>query len=75
MAYSSWLRNWHRSGPQQRRRTPAPERYRADHRSRLETLEDRFLLSTLTVLNNLDSGPGSLRSHVGGFQRSRVPWE
>jgi hypothetical protein len=75
MAFSSWLRNWHRSSPRQRRRTPAHARYRADYRPRLETLEDRFLLSTLTVLNNLDSGPGSLRSPVGGFQRSRVPWE
>ncbi len=30
----------------------------------VEILEDRRLLSTLTVLNNHDSGPGSLRSEV-----------
>ena len=32
---------------------------------RLETLEDRSLPSTLTVLNNLDSGAGSLRDAIG----------
>ena len=32
---------------------------------RLEILEDRSLLSTLTVLNNLDSGAGSLRYAIG----------
>src|SRR5262249_50526267 len=31
---------------------------------RLEVLEDRTVLSTLTVLNNLDSGPGSLRDTI-----------
>src|SRR5579872_6472508 len=31
---------------------------------RLEGLEDRNLPSTLTVLNNLDSGPGSLRAEI-----------
>ena len=31
---------------------------------RLEALEDRTVLSTLTVLNNLDSGPGSLRGTI-----------
>jgi hypothetical protein len=33
-------------------------------RPRLETLEDRTVLSTLTVLNNLDSGAGSLRAEI-----------
>ncbi|MEK7215800.1 MAG: hemolysin, partial [Chloroflexota bacterium] len=32
---------------------------------RLESLEDRTLLSTLTVLNTLDSGAGSLRYAIG----------
>jgi len=32
---------------------------------RLEPLEDRSLLSTLTVLNNLDKGAGSLRDAIG----------
>ena len=31
---------------------------------RIETLEDRTVLSTLTVLNNQDSGPGSLRAEI-----------
>ena len=31
---------------------------------RLESLEDRTVLSTLTVLNNLDSGAGSLRAAI-----------
>jgi hypothetical protein len=34
------------------------------YRPRLEALEDRTLLSTLTVLNNLDSGTGSLRDAI-----------
>jgi predicted outer membrane repeat protein len=33
-------------------------------RPRLEALEDRWLPSTLTVLNNLDSGVGSLRADI-----------
>jgi hypothetical protein len=31
---------------------------------RLESLEERTVLSTLTVLNNLDKGPGSLRDTI-----------
>jgi hypothetical protein len=37
---------------------------RADFRPRLEALEDRALPSVLTVMNNLDSGAGSLRSTI-----------
>jgi hypothetical protein len=33
-------------------------------RPRLEALEGRWLPSTLTVMNNLDSGPGSLRADI-----------
>jgi hypothetical protein len=33
---------------------------------RLERLEDRTVPSTLTVVNNLDSGPGSLRAAIVG---------
>jgi hypothetical protein len=33
-------------------------------RPRLEALEDRWLPSTLTVMNNQDSGPGSLRADI-----------
>src|SRR6516225_8223049 len=32
---------------------------------RIEWLEDRLVPSTLTVLNNADSGPGSLRAAIG----------
>ncbi len=35
---------------------------------RLEELEDRWLPSTLTVLNNLDGGPGSLRAAIAAAQ-------
>jgi hypothetical protein len=41
---------------------PLPERSR--FRPRLEALEDRTVPSTLTVLNNLDSGAGSLRATI-----------
>ena len=40
-----------------RRRSPASRLY-------LESLEDRHLLSTFSVLNFLDSGPGSLREAI-----------
>jgi hypothetical protein len=33
-------------------------------RPQLDALEDRWLPSTLTVTNNLDSGPGSLRAEI-----------
>ena len=50
-------------------RRPASHRRPAPHRRsfvpRLESLEDRTLLSTLTVLNTLDSGAGSLRYAIG----------
>jgi hypothetical protein len=39
-------------------------RKRHAYRPRLQALEDRWLLSTLTVLNNHDSGPGSLRAEI-----------
>jgi hypothetical protein len=40
----------------------APQRHR--FRPRLEGLEERTVLSTLTVTNNLDSGAGSLRAAI-----------
>ena len=33
---------------------------------RIEALEERTLLSTLTVVNTADSGPGSLRATIAG---------
>src|SRR5260370_37495043 len=44
-----------------RRKTPAA---RSTFRPALEALEDRWVPSTLTVLNNLDSGAGSLRAEI-----------
>jgi predicted outer membrane repeat protein len=43
---------------------PAPPRKRPTFRPRLEALEERYLLSTLTVLNTNDSGAGSLRADI-----------
>jgi hypothetical protein len=43
----------------------APPRRPAFRRLLLEALEDRTMPSTLTVLNNLDSGAGSLRDTIG----------
>src|SRR5262249_3828051 len=65
MWFSSWLWNRKRSYSGQHRRTQksSPGK-RATFRPRLEALEDRWLPSTLTVLNNLDSGPGSLRAAI-----------
>jgi hypothetical protein len=62
MSFSLWLRN---------RTSTRPPRGRAQHRPaaprfrpRLEALEGRWMPSTLTVMNNLDSGPGSLRADI-----------
>jgi len=55
MWFPSWLRNWKRH---------ASPRQRPTFRPRLEALEARWTPSTLTVLNNLDSGAGSLRAEI-----------
>jgi hypothetical protein len=64
-----WLPSWQRNRnvSPARERVPAPRslRRRASFRPRLDALEDRWLPSTLTVLNNLDSGSGSLRADIG----------
>src|SRR5947209_11148429 len=54
MASLFFRRNWSKR-PTGRRPSFVP---------RLETLEDRTLPSTLTVLNNLDKGAGSLRDRI-----------
>src|SRR5262249_50820219 len=51
------------SGQPSRTQRSSPGK-RATFRPRLEGLEDRWLPSTLTVLNTLDSGPGSLRAAI-----------
>src|SRR5262249_57945061 len=43
---------------------PPPRRNGMRPRLALEPLEDRLVLSTLTVRNNADSGPGSLRATI-----------
>src|SRR5260370_6144208 len=50
-----------------RRKTPAA---RPTFRPTLESLEDRWVPSTLTVLNNLDSGAGSLRADIAAAHNS-----
>ena len=55
MFFASWLRN------QKRHSSP---RKRPNFRPTLEALEDRWLPSTLTVMNDLDSGAGSLRAEI-----------
>src|SRR5262249_4546764 len=63
MSFFSWLRNRtstrSRSSDGLQIRPTAPR-----FRPRLEALEDRWLPSTLTVMNNQDSGPGSLRADI-----------
>src|SRR5262249_20411112 len=64
MWFSSWLRNRTRSSSDGRGRPYGPPRKRATFRPILEALEDRWLPSTLTVLNTNDSGPDSLRAEI-----------
>jgi predicted outer membrane repeat protein len=64
MWFSSMLRNPKRSGLAKRRRTPAVSRQRSIFRPQLEALEDRWMPSTLTVLNAADGGPASLRAEI-----------
>jgi hypothetical protein len=64
MSFTHWLSNHLclSRRPASRRKTPA---VRPTFRLTLEALEDRWVPSTLTVLNNLDSGAGSLRAEIG----------
>jgi hypothetical protein len=50
------------------RRSPAARRAPRRWRPTFESLEGRAMLSTLTVLNNADSGPGSLRAEIAAAQ-------
>jgi hypothetical protein len=66
---SSYLRGGKRAGADKPQRMPGCARQRATYRPRIEALEDRSLLSTLTVLNTLDSGPGSLRADIAAAKK------
>ena len=63
MSLTHWLSNCRGLSfqPASRRKTLAARRTVGP---RLECLEDRVVLSTLTVLNHLDSGAGSLRAEI-----------
>src|SRR5262249_15496042 len=63
MSFTHWLSNHLGLSPRpaSRRNTLA---VRPTLRPTLEALEDRWMPSTLTVLNNLDSGSGSLRAEI-----------
>jgi hypothetical protein len=62
MPLFSWLHQ-RRTGRPQTRRTPQ-HKPTVRFRPQLETLERRDVPSTLTVINNLDSGAGSLRADI-----------
>jgi predicted outer membrane repeat protein len=65
--FSSWQRNWNRSAFAARRHT-SPCR-RTSFRPRLEVLEDRWLLSPLTVTSTADDGSvGTLRYEIAKAQ-------
>ncbi len=64
MSFFSWLRNGNDSAAVKRPGGHRPARKPAAFRPRLEALEGRDVPSTLTVLNNLDSGKGSLRDAI-----------
>src|SRR5438105_4928667 len=68
MLFSSSLRNWKRSAPEARRHAQTSRRQRAGLAARLELLEGRLLLSTLTVTSLQDSGAGSLRAEIDAAQ-------
>ena len=65
-----WLRR--SSAHQQATRTRCTSRPRRSSVPQLLVLEDRTLLSVLTVLNNADSGAGSLRATIAAAQSGDV---
>jgi hypothetical protein len=69
MWFPSWQRNRNGSPAVERVLASRSSRRRAGFRPRLDALEDRWLPSTLTVTNNLDSGSGSLRAAINKANR------
>jgi hypothetical protein len=70
MRFLAWLRSEDRSDPADRRRGHGPSRRRAAVRPRLQLLEDRRVLSTLIVGNNLDGtfDGSTLRNEIAAAQ-------
>jgi hypothetical protein len=72
MSFFSWLAaaigNRQSATSSGLRRPKAGSRKPLRFRPQLEALEDRWLPSTLTVLNTNDSGPGSLRAEIAAAQ-------
>jgi hypothetical protein len=71
MSFTHWLSNHLGLSPRpaSRRKTRAA---RPTFRPTLQALEGRWLPSTLTVLNNLDSGAGSLRAEIAASRRGDI---
>ena len=70
MRLLSWLRE--QTVGQLPKRRDQKQRPRPRPGLRLEALEERYLLSTLTVLNTNDSGADSLRADITSTKRSRL---
>jgi hypothetical protein len=68
MWISCWSHNRQPSLSSARRRAHGSRRQRLAYRPTIAVLEDRQLLSTWTVSNNHDSGPGSLRAEIAAAQ-------
>lgn len=68
MALFTWLQNCKRNFDGKRRGGHGSPRQQTSFRPRLEVLESRNMPSTLSVTNNLASGPGSLRWEVAVAQ-------
>src|SRR5438309_11658087 len=68
MWFTSRSHNHQSSKSGERRRAHGSHRQRRACRPTLAALEDRRLLSTLTVTNNNDSGSGSLRAEIAAAQ-------
>jgi hypothetical protein len=71
MSFTSWLsESLGLSRTRERAARAAAASKRPTFRPMFEALEDRWVLSTLTVLNNLDSGAGSLRAEITAAHKS-----